>query len=282
MNKKGIILIALIFGWGCQSKKNNKENDAKFWFESIKSHYESQDYTDANRYYWNDLNKYKNSTYADSAKEIHKLIANKLEEQAELNLKKKEKQAEFALKERKKANRKIKKNIKHLESYFHKNEDKFAGITWYEYNYPEGSPQEQATQHLLAKDIDHIEPVAILWVDVNNSGFYYLNSYYSASDWLFHDKVAVLINGSPIWSNQISVNSKNNIEQVVDGITEHIQFVKGGGNDIIERISKMASFKPILVRFYGLHHYIEYHMQKSEWLEIKRSYELARSIQKLQ
>ena len=271
MNKRGIILIAVMIVWGCQSKKNNKENDAKLWFESIKSHYESQDYTDANRYYWNELDIYKNSIYADSAKQIHKLIANKLEEQAELILKKK-----------KEANRKIQKKIKHIESYFHKNKDKFTGITWYEYNYPEGSPQEQAAQHLLTKDIYHIEPVAILWVDVNKSGFYYLNSYYSASDWIFHDKVAVLINGSAIWSNQISVNSKNNIEQVDNGITEHIQFVNGGGNDIIKRISKMTSYKPILVRFYGLHHYIEYHMQKSEWLEIKRAYELARNIQKLQ
>lgn len=128
---------------------------------------------------------------------------------------------------------KSKQELEVLKKKFDFNNDEFKKVGWYVHK-----DQKSYTRDMLK-------------MNIMNDGYYYMESQYHASDWMFHQKVQVKIGDKVYESETVPTTSKNNITDATgEGIYENVSYLAGGDNGIIEAIAKSGD-QEILVRFEG-------------------------------
>ncbi len=178
-----------------------------------------------------------------------------------LMLKSKE-QKKIRLDEKKKSDELNQKIITKLEKKFKKKVDEFNGIGWYYH-------KSWGARWLNRKG---------LRADINTDGYCYLVSNYHSSDWLFHTKIKVIVNGTTYTSSEIKrFDDSNKSDNSGGKIWEVIQYSKGRDNGILKAIAKNSD-KVIKVRFIGREFKDDIILSSKDKLAIKDCYELSKAL----
>lgn len=124
-----------------------------------------------------------------------------------------------------------------LKSHFFKSNDEFEKISWY--------------THKILGDHDYWSNRCTIVARVRNDGFEYMESNFHGSDWIFHNKITVLIGDKIIESPFIPTYSKDHkTDNNENGVWEVNCYNQTGDNGILKAISEDTN-AVIKVRFQG-------------------------------
>ena len=113
---------------------------------------------------------------------------------------------------------------------------------------------------------------------VNSSGYAWLRSNYSASDWIFHTSIYVLIDDKKLTSPIVETYNENNITKHDGGrIWEVVTY---DNTNILQEIA-MNTDKTIKVRFNGTEFYDDITLSSKDKKALKDCYDLAKMIKEL-
>lgn len=160
------------------------------------------------------------------------------------------------------------KRLEELKARFNYKYDEFKKVGWYE-------NKNQTADNSFNR--------TLLKVIVRNDGYNYLEDQYYASDWLFHTKIQVIIEGvdKVYESDEVPIYSKNNTTENSGGsIWETISYLDGGDNGIVQAIAENSD-KQIKVRFSGREYVKDVVLSKIDKQAVKDSYELANLLKEV-
>jgi hypothetical protein len=122
---------------------------------------------------------------------------------------------------------------------------------------------------------------SLLKVNVDSSGYAYLEDQYYGNDWIFHTRVEVLVGDNKYVSDDISISDKNNDRANSSGkVWEDISYTIYRDNGIIKAIAESSDI-PIKVRFTGGEGVKDITLLQKDRQAIKDSYELSELIKKV-
>lgn len=156
-----------------------------------------------------------------------------------------------------------------LQKKFKYREDEFDKVGWY-------TPLSQAGYN----SFNHTGLLAT----VRKDGYVYMESVYIGSDWLFHTKVRVTIDGvEQVYESEDvpTFSPKNKREVGGGGVSELVSYLNGGDNGIIKTIAENTD-KNIKVRFDGRNTVKDIVLRDSDKQAIKDAYELSVVLKGLQ
>ncbi len=153
-----------------------------------------------------------------------------------------------------------------LKKRFDYDYDEFQKIGWYTH-------KDQTAKNSYDR--------SMLQVNVNSSGYSYLEDQYYGNDWIFHTRIEVLVGEDKYISDDIPTYDKNNHkENGSDSVWESISYTLNRDNGIMTAIAEGSS-TPIKVRFTGGDGVKDITLSKIDQQAIKDSYELAGLIKKV-
>lgn len=154
----------------------------------------------------------------------------------------------------------IKRDIDSMLHDFIKEDDEFQKITFY-------------THKIFGKNWNNRNTIRVV---VRGNGSYYMESNYYGKDWLFHNQIIILINGSTISSPQIMLTDK---AHKTDNTAYEVWEVNDYNNDnaILGNIAALKN-KEIKVRFVGQQNDVDATLSKADKDAIAESYDLATDL----
>ena len=118
----------------------------------------------------------------------------------------------------------------------------------------------------------------VLMVEVNNTGYAYLEDQYYGNDWIFHTRLDVKVGDDVYQTEDIPTYDKNNAQNNTAGkVWEDISYVNGKDNGVIKAIGESGD-QTVKVRFDGGSNVYDFTLAKRDQQAIEDAYELSNLI----